>query len=293
MALLLAACEPLVDLGDSDSSSTGSPSGGVSGGPGSVPPNPTTPVTTNPGTGGGCVPGTIGTCDCPSGFPGAQECGFDGTYLPCECDDPQATTGWDTWGSSSTGWWGSSSTGWGSSSTGGDPGVYIPELPPGETCLPPELPCEGDFDIGSDAQLEPMRICSVIQGDVYISGNVETVSSLPCLQEVSTIFVIIESPLSTIDVPVLEAAGLFAIGVSPNLQSISAPALAAAADVFIGDNESLSSIDLPSLTFSKSIEVFNNPMLPDCVAVELAEQVGNPVLSCQDNLEDMCSPMCG
>ena len=36
------------------------------------------------------VPGTIGTCDCPSGFPGAQECGFDGTYLPCECDDPQA-----------------------------------------------------------------------------------------------------------------------------------------------------------------------------------------------------------
>ncbi len=297
MALLLAACDPLVDLEDTsgaDSTSTGSADGGgVSGGPGSVPPNPTTPVTTSPGTGGGCTPGTFETCVCPDGYQGAQECGPSGSYLPCECENYESSTsGWDSWGSSG-GWWGSSSSGWGSTSTGYDPDVYIPELPPGETCLPPELPCEGQFEVDSNAELMQMSICSVVAGDVFITGNVGDVATLTCLREVWQGFAVFESELSTVHVPALETAGEFAVIINPSVQSISAPALQSVSQLLIAENESVTSVSLPSLVSAEFIDVFGNAMLPDCTVVDIAAQSGNPPLYCEYNLVDMCTPMCG
>jgi hypothetical protein len=35
-----------------------------------------------------CVPGQTTTCFCPGGSLGAQSCEHDGTYAPCNCEEP-------------------------------------------------------------------------------------------------------------------------------------------------------------------------------------------------------------
>ncbi len=301
LALLLAACDPLVDLDLDDTSgatSTGSADGGgVSGGPGSVPPNPTTPVTTSPvttspGTGGGCTPGTFETCVCPSGYQGAQECGPSGTYLPCECDDYESSTsGWDSWGSSG---WGSSTGWWGSSSSGGWDDNHIPDLPPGETCLPIDLPCEGFFEVVSDAGLEQLSTCSRIAGDLLMYGeDVTSLEPLGCLRQVDGGVVVDHTQVTTLDGFGLENAELVAIVQNSQLILFEAPVLYTLDALYIFGNANLDTVALPQLATLQTLDVQDNEMLPDCTVVELFEQTSPNAFNCEANLDDKCTPMCG
>lgn len=297
LALLLTACDPLVELDDttgSDSTTAASDDAGGSGGPGSVPPNSTSPVTTSPvttspTTGGGCVPGTFESCACPNGYPGDQECGPSGTYLPCECDDFASTSGWDSWGSSG---WGSSGW-WGSSSTGGWNDSPIPDLPPGETCLPLDLPCEGSFDVTTDAELEQLSTCSHVAGDLFLYTGITNLEPLSCLRQVDAGFVIVDTQLVSVDGLGLESAEFVGIGDNPQLTFFEAPNLQVLDALYLINNDNLDTVALPQLSSLNLLEALGNDLLPDCVTVELFEQTGASTLNCGDNLEDKCTPVCG
>lgn len=294
IASLLAACDPLVQLDEpaasEGSASTGS-SGEVPGNPGDTPPNPTTPVTTTPvttspgttGAGRDCVPGTYDACLCPGGEPGEQECGADGMYLPCLCDGVEST---------SSGWGGSSSSGWGSS--GGWNGNHVPDLPPGETCLPLDLPCEGFFEVSTDDELETVSTCSRINGDLFVQYGVTSLGPLTCLRQITGGFVLLDTEISVLEGLPLETAEFFALAENPQLVLADAPALSAVESLHIVNNDSLDMLFFPELTSVGNLfEVLSNEVLPDCAIVELFEQVNPPTLSCEQNLQDECSPICG
>ncbi|MBV1857042.1 MAG: hypothetical protein KUG77_01430 [Nannocystaceae bacterium] len=266
--------------------------GGVSGGPGSVPPNPTTPVTTTPfTTGGGCTPGTFESCGCPNGYPGAQECGSDGAYLPCECEyDDSTTSGWESSGGweTSTGWWGSSS---GSSGWNGN---HIPELPPGETCLPLGLPCEGFFEFDSDEDLIEVSTCSRVLGDLFIEFDVTDLGTLGCLRHVDGVFVLAQTELVGVEDFGLETADVFAVAENPQLVLLDAPNLHAVGSLHIVNNDILETMVLPQLSeVGEFLEIFGNDLLPDCAVVELYQGVDPSTFVCDDNLPDKCTPTCG
>lgn len=296
IASLLVACDPLVQIDEptsEGSTSTGSGGGDAPGDPGSVPPNSTNPVTTSPsttgpsttGAGGECVPGTLDACLCPDGEPGEQECGADGTYLPCVCDGFESTTSG----------WGESSGGWGSSSSTGDPfGNHIPDLPPGETCLPLDLPCDGFFEIHTDDQLEALATCSRIAGDLFVQSNVTNLGPLVCLREITGGFVVLDTQVTFLQGLPLETAEFFALADNPQLVLADAPALQSVESLYIVNNDSLDTLFFPELlSIGDVLEVLGNDILPDCATVELFEQVNPPTLNCEENLQDKCSPLCG
>ncbi len=169
----------------------------------------------------------------------------------------------------------------------------IPDLPPGETCLPEDLPCEGFFELSTDAQVESVGTCSVILGTLIIVGEVTTVEPLSCLREVSESFVIEFAPLqSTAGLEALEVVDVFGAVGSP-LTSFGTPNLQQARVLFAEQNKQLTSLDFPSLTtISEALAINFNPLLPSCDVEALYEQTSPPELLCENNLLDACGDLC-
>lgn len=291
----LVACDPLVPLGESSGDSESSTSSVGSSGfsepsnpSGSVPPNPST---TSPI---GCAPGTYVECTCPGGGYGEQVCSSQGEFGACECYGDDIT-----WGTSSGGWWGSSgSSGWWGSSSSGSSGGWdnpeIPELPPGETCLPFDMPCVGGFDVSTDEELEAIGICSNIEGFVHIHDGVTTLAPLGCLRQVDEFLGIIATPLTNLSgLAALEVSGGVGLADNPQLATVDIPLLQVSEEFYVFDNPSLVSLDLPSLTEVTFAEVFNNILLPECEIEALFMQSSPTKFSCDGNLADICGGLCG
>lgn len=220
LAAVIAGCEPLVE--PPATSTTGEipePSSGSAGGQ----PNPddpdtaaTTapPPTTDPDT---CMLGTAQPCICPDGTPGTQRCATT-SWGPCECDGLGTSSG------AASGGLGSSS-GWGSSG-GTDPA--IPDLPPGETCLPLDIPCTGTFELWSDAELETVSTCSRTTGDFAFGMAVTSLEPLACLREVEGAFALYQSELVELSGLSLQSAGMFSVVQNPALLYVEAPNLESA-----------------------------------------------------------------
>jgi len=235
-------------------------------------------------------------CTCPGGGYGERICSQQGEYGPCECDGGDFT--WGTSGSS--GWWGSSgSSGWGSSSSGSsssggwtEPG--IPELPPGEDCLPLDMPCIGDFMVSNDEQLEAIGICGSIEGYLDIQANVTTLEPLGCLRQIDGFLAMIGTPLTNVS-GLVALQHVEGIGFAENgqLATIDIPSLQSTEEFYVFDNPSLVSLGFPSLTEVTVAEVFNNALLPEC-EIEAVFTLATPdQLSCEGNLPDMCAGFCG
>ena len=300
LALGVVACDPLVPLGETSGgtgSSTGSVSSSATSGPSSmtspVPPNPTSP-TTSPPT--GCAPGTYMECTCPGGGYGEQICGSDGMYGSCECYGGDIT-----WGSSgsSGGWWGSSGSSgwWGSSGSSGSGGGWtdprIPELPPGEDCLPLDLPCAGTFDVMQDEHLQAIGICSRINGDLFIQ-DVSTLQPLGCLREVEGFIGIAQTPVTNLsDLAALQYADGFGLAGNAQLTTIDIPTLETVGELIVFDHAVLVSFDLPNLgEIIGNVDIFDNEMLPGCEIQELLTQTNPTTVYCEGNLADMCVDVC-
>lgn len=290
----LVACDPLVPLGESSGDSESSTSSAGSSGFGE-PSNPTGSVPPNPSTTSpiGCAPGTYTECTCPGGGYGEQVCSSQGEFGACECYGDDIT-----WGTSSGGWWGSSgSSGWWGSSSSGSSGGWnepgIPQLPPGEVCLPLDMPCVGSFDIWENEALEPIGICSRIEGDLFIQA-VTTLEALDCLRVVNGFAGISQTDLPNLTgLEGLQFADGFGVAENPQLTTVSLPALESVGNFIVAEHATLTSFDLPVFDeIIGNMDVFNNAMLPNCEIEALVAQTNPPGVSCEGNLSDMCVKLC-
>ncbi len=297
-SLSVVACDPLVSTGDTSGgsgSATGSWGSSSGGSPGSVtnsvPPGSSTTTPT------GCVQGSAVECACRGGGSGEQLCEPGGIYGACECDVPWGTSGSTGWDSGSTGWGsdsGESSDSGSESSTGGQrPNPPIPELPPGEECLGLDLPCVGHFDAGSDAVLESLSTCSWVQGGLDIRDEVSTLEPLVCLQRVDLYLSVGYTSVSDLSglSALHDAYGLAVFGNS-QLTAINAPTLASANHLYISDNPVLVMLDLPNLVEMDWLDVWGNPLLPECQIEALHIQAYPAGLGCSGNHLGLCAGVC-
>lgn len=292
-SLSVVACDPLVPIGETSGDSAGS-TGSVGSSGFSEPGSPTNSVPPNPSTTSpiGCAPGTYVECTCPGGGYGEQICSQQGEFGACECYGDDVT--WGTSGSS--GWWGSSGSSgwWGSSSSSGGWEPGIPELPPGQDCLGLDLPCVGEFYATSPGQLEPLGVCSRIEGQLYIEGEDTTLEPMGCLQEVDGVLGIGQTGLSDLSgFGMLDFVGELGVVQNAQLTTLGMPSLGTVGAMFIYENNALTSLGLPALTeIVDQLDVGYNPMLPNCEIHSLYKQASPSAVFCSDNLPDTCAGLC-
>lgn len=285
MGLLLvtfAGCGPAVSLGDSSSGATESTADDGSTSGGNVPTTSATVTTSPPPVGStgapeSCFVGQIRVCTCPDGTPGEQECGPDRVFESCDC-----------------GGGGSSSWG-GSGSSGGWPlPPDIPELPPGEVCLPPSLPCSGNFQALDDAQAAAFGICSVIEGTIFFQENVSTLAHMTCLSRVEGVLVLDNTQVLDLSgLEGLESVESLAFGNNTQLISLDLPNLTSAVQLIAVGNLSLVELQLGNLGSVEQLEFTDNPLLPDCMVTELIAQTTPQTVNCSGNLDTGCADICG
>ena len=272
----LAGCGPAVSLGDSSSgdASTGAADGDSTG----APPSSTTtgaPPAGSTGEPETCFVGQIRACTCPDGSPGERQCGPDRILGPCECGDATTSGGWGTSGSTGGSW------------------PDIPDLPPGEVCLPPTLPCSGDFLAFDDESLVALSTCSRIQGSLLIEGNVTSLAPLACLVSVQGPLFIDQTELLDLGGLGIQSADFVAVTANSQLLSLDLPAISTTGALLVLQNPNLMDLQLGNLDFVEVLDFTDNPLLPDCVVAELIAQSDPQSVTCAGNLETGCADICG
>lgn len=142
--------------------------------------------------------------------------------------------------------------------------------------------------------MESLGICSWVQGELYIHDGVSTLEPLGCLQRVDSFVALVETSASDLSglSALHESYGLAVIGNS-QLTTINLPTLETVDEFYVSDNPVLVSLDLPNLIQMVWMDVYNNPLLPECQLEALQEQANPMGVMCAGNHGGLCAGFCG